>query len=193
MTVKEAIAAGDAAALRAATDSNGIPPIRLALYHGCPDLAAALRAMGEPVDLHTAAALGESAPGDLASYSEDGWTPLHLAAFFGHAALVEELVQRGASVHARSRNGLHNLPIHAAAAARRLQAVQALIAAGSPVNESQHGGYVPLHSAAQSGDAELVRILLAAGARTDLTSLDGQTPAGLARAKGFQDLAALLA
>lgn len=192
MTVREAIEANDAAALRTASDANGIPAMRLALYHGRPDLARELRAAGEPLDLHTAAAMGVSMSGDLASFSEDGWTVLHLAAFFGHSALVRDLLARGANPLARSRNGMENLPLHAAAAARQREVVRLLLEAGSPVNDTQHGGFTPLHSAANSGDRELAELLLGAGARKDLRTAEGQTAAELARAKGHADLAALL-
>jgi uncharacterized protein len=126
--------------------------------------------------------------GDLASYSSDGWTPLHLAAFFGHPALVSDLIAQGANVTARSTNALKNLPLHAAAAGKCRPCVQALLLAGSPVNDQQHGGYTALHSAAQNGDVEMAKMLRAAGADARLNAGAGKSPIDLAREKGFDEL-----
>ena len=49
-------------------------------------------------------------------YSGDGWTPLHLAAFFGHARIIELLLAHRADVTARSRNSNGNTALHAALA-----------------------------------------------------------------------------
>src|SRR5262249_56190652 len=49
-------------------------------------------------------------------YSPDGWTPLHLAAFFGHVKIAELLLTHDADVTARSRNANGNTPLHAALA-----------------------------------------------------------------------------
>ena len=46
----------------------------------------------------------------LNAYSYDGWTPLHLAAFFGQRAAVERLMAAGADLNAVSRNALRNTP-----------------------------------------------------------------------------------
>jgi ankyrin repeat protein len=202
MTVIEAIEAGDLDALQeilaaepawaAARNSEGVPALRLAVYFFRPGLAEALRAAGAPLDFHTAAALGEIVDGDVSSYSEDGWTALHLAAFFGRPAAVEALLAKGANVRARSTNQLNNLPIHAAAARKHAAIVEMLIRAGSPVDETQTGGFTPLHSAAQNGDLETARLLLAAGADPRRAAGAGQTPASLAAEKGFTELAALL-
>ena len=202
MNVIDAIQAGERADFDLALGADpaqansisdeGVPALRLAAYFGRKEMVAALLAAGAKADLHTAAALGEVQDGDLASYSSDGWTPLHLAAFFGHLDAVQEFLRRGADVRARSTNALKNLPIHAAAAGRHRAVVAALIHAGSPVNDQQHGGYTPLHSAAQNGDLEMTRMLLQAGADPKIAAGIGKTPAGLAREKGFDELAALL-
>jgi len=203
MTIVEAIQAGDLEALRSELKSDaalanakspeGVPVLRLAAYFRFENGILALREAGAVPDLHTAATLGDPLPeGDVHDYSTDGWTPLHLAAFFGRTENVKALLARGASVSARSTNQLANLPIHAAAAGRHSAAVQLLIDAGSPVNETQQGGYVPLHSAAQSGDIETARILLAAGANPKLPTGDGKTPIDIAHEKGFAELVRLL-
>jgi uncharacterized protein len=88
------------------------------LYSG--DRTAAERlARTMPLDIFEAAALGalealiERAEEDASrvnAYADDGWTPLHLAAYFGNVACAKELVRRGATVGARSHNGLAVTP-----------------------------------------------------------------------------------
>ena len=87
--------------------------------------------------------------------SEDGWTPLHLSAFFGKTEAARLLLNKGALVNAKSTNPMQNMPLHAAAAGRHLELVNLLIEHGAPVNARQHGGWSPLHAAAQNGDIEI--------------------------------------
>src|ERR1700730_8131009 len=72
--------------------------------------------------------------------SSDGWTPLHLAAFFGKTEAARLLLNKGAPVNARSTNPMENMPLHAAAAGRHFEVVKLLIEHGAPVNARQHGG-----------------------------------------------------
>lgn len=65
----------------------------------------------------------------LSSPSPDGWTPLHLAAHFGHSSLAAYLLAIGADPLAGSSSVLANLPIHAAAAGRHAGILALLLAA----------------------------------------------------------------
>jgi ankyrin repeat protein len=122
----------------------------------------------------------------------DGWTPLHLAAHFGHAEVVETLLANNADVHARSTNYMQNQALHAAAAGRRADTARLLLQAGADANATQAGGFAPLHSAAQNGDAALVGLLLAHGADVNANCDDGRTALALAEQAGRADVAALL-
>lgn len=123
---------------------------------------------------------------------KDGWTPLHLAAHYGHAAVVETLLANNADVSARSGNGMRNQPLHAAAAGRRFETARLLIESGADVNATQAGGFVPLHSAAQNGDGALVELLLSRAADVNARSDDGRTALSLAEGAGHADVARLL-
>ncbi|MBE0658079.1 MAG: ankyrin repeat domain-containing protein [Bryobacteraceae bacterium] len=125
-----------------------------------------------------------ASPSLLNAASADGWTALHLAAHFGHASLAAYLIAIGADPLARSANTLANLPVHAAAAGRHAGIVALLLAAGTPVDATQHGGYTALHAAANAGDLATVEVLLKAGADPALPAENGLDAKGFAQKSG---------
>jgi uncharacterized protein len=189
-------------ALLSARDTNGDSLLIAALYRDRREVVELLRARGAETLIWEAAALGDTAllaqmldadPALLHAYSHDGWTPLHLAGFFDQADAVAVLLARGASVAARSRNDLDNIPLHAAlAGAGSVPLVTALLDAGSDVNALQHGGYSPLHETAQNGSLPLTQLLLDRGADPSPSNDDGKTPRDLAAEQGHTDVVTLL-
>ncbi|HYD55020.1 MAG TPA: ankyrin repeat domain-containing protein [Gemmatimonadaceae bacterium] len=207
----DAIARGDADAVRAiiapdparamSKGAQGVSALLLTVYHGQPALAALLRPHLVP-DVHEAAALGEVArlseilaadPARVHDRSADGWTPLHLAAFFADAPTVAALLAAGADVAARSTNATDNAPLHAAIAGRRdIEAIRRLVEAGADVNARAGGGWTPLHLAASRGDVALVDYLLARGADRTARADDDRDAVAIAEAYGHPDAAARL-
>lgn len=47
------------------------------------------------------------------SKSNHGWTPLHLASYFGHKSMMELLLDNGADINALNNDG--DTPLHKAA------------------------------------------------------------------------------
>jgi len=208
----DAVKAGDADALRSilqrdpaaasARADGGDSPLLIALYHGRRDLAEVLLAHGWRPDAFEAAALGDTdtlraaldgEPSAVTRFSNDGWTMLHLAGFFGHVDAVRLLLERGAGANAVSVNGMRNTPLHAGMAGpARLEAARLLVAAGADVNARQHGGYTALHSAAQHGSIELIDLLLGAGADPNLPTEDGRRAVDFAREQGHTEAGAHL-
>ncbi len=185
-----------------AVNDNGVPAALFAAYYGRMDSARLLVQSGAKVDAFLAAALGDSKrlekaieadPGAIGKHSPDGWTPLHLAAYFGQKATAGLLFEKGASALARSTNAMNNHPIHAAAAGRSRDLVALLLEHGADVNATQHGGWTALHAAAQSGDVEMVKVLLANGADASLRADNNQSALDLALGKGAQEIVDLLA
>jgi len=141
------------------------------------------------MDIFTAAEKGELSviaeylaadPGLARKHREDGWTALHLAAYYGHPDAVAILLAHGAEVNVRSANSMENTPLHAAVAGRRLDVVKVLLENGIDVNATQHGGWTALQGAANNGDTKLAEILLANGADAAAVSENGSTALSLA-------------
>jgi hypothetical protein len=185
-----AIKTGDRAAAFAILDnwpelidsySAGVSPIRAAIYNGDRELAQALGERCTMPTLHDAAALGRGGQiahleGDVNAYSEDGFTPLTLAAAFGDRETVEALISAGADVELFSINpNIEVAPIHAAAFGGNSDAIASLLAAGANPNLIAEGGFTALHSAAQNNDRASVSVLLSAGADPTLKSDEGKT------------------
>ena len=75
-----------------------------------------------------------------------GWTPLHLAAWFGRKEIVELLIAGGAYVNAKDVDG--STPLHNAADGGQKETAELLIAKGADVNGKDEDGETPLdHSA----------------------------------------------
>lgn len=206
----EAIQARDARRVKAllredpslarAKDEQGTSALMMAAYADAPEIARVLQEAGAQVTVFEAAALGKSplvrdllaiTPDLLHAVSHDGWTLLHLAAFFGHADLVEELLKRGADLNAVSRNQMANQPLHSAVAGQRLAVTERLLRAGANPNASALG-VTPLHLAAHAGHGPLVELLLAFGADTKLRDANGHTAAALAAERGHAGIAEFL-
>jgi ankyrin repeat protein len=128
----------------------------------------------------------------VSALSTDGWTPLHLAAFFGKGDAVRLLLNKGAAVTARSTNQMENTPLHAAAAGKHAEIVKLLLDRGANANARQNGGWVPLHSAAQNGDIESARALIDAGADPSVRADNNQQPMDLALTAGRQAMVEFL-
>lgn len=172
-------------------------PVLTALYHRRFEEAERL-ADGAPLTIWEAAALGRDArirellqhDASLANaWAADGFMPVGLAAFFGHASTVRLLLEAGADARAVARNDMKVQPLHAAVAARSPEIVEMLFARGVDPNAPQQVGYTPLMAAAGSGDQALVSLLLAHGADPSLIAEDGRTAAALAQDHGHAEIA----
>ena len=189
-TIFDSIKAGDVDAVRtavrddpsaaAARDEKGLSAVRAALYAHKQDVADALLEAKPELDVFDAAAAGdvdrltELLDGDdelVHAWSEDGFNPLHLAAFFDRGKAVRLLLDRGADVGAVARNPMQVQPLHSAVAAGSLEVVAALLVAGADPNARQEGGFTPLMGAEQDDpEGDMASLLKDHGAEESATA-----------------------
>ena len=180
-----------------ARDSFGMTP----LHHACR--AGHVEAVHFLLSLNTEMR-GPRAPLEAETNAEE--RPLHVACGGGHAAVARKLLQHGA--HPGKTNYLGQTALHLAAAGGDDDAFLATAAElvkpewRADLSAAAADGQTPLHAAAAGGHTQMVQALLKArevqrrggGRSVNLTAEDkrGRTPADLARAEGFEDVAALL-
>ena len=210
-----AIKAGDAAEVERllsadrdlveARDENSLSPILVALYHGKGDIAAAILARGPTLSVFEAATAGDTArvrelvgrdAAEANAMSPDGFTPLGLAAFFKRREVVRYLLGAGADPNVASRQGGFT-PLHSAVAsdvaAVDVEIVRMLVDKAADPNAKAQSGSTPLHTVGFTGDRESLQLLLAHGADRSIRNNDGKTSLDIARERGNQEVADLLA
>jgi len=180
---------------------TGESAILTAVYHRQKEIVNLLVARGAALTIFEACAAGElerveriveTDRPSVNTYSGDGWTPLHLAAFFGYPRIVELLLANGADVTARSRNQNANTPLHAALAGHHTMVAGLLLGADADVNASDAGGWRPLHIAAANNDLDSIKALIAQGADAAAANGEGRTALSFAQEKGHREAAVLL-
>lgn len=127
-----------------------------------------------------------------ATWTEFGWSALHLAAFSGSADAVARILERGGDVHARARTRFKNTPLQTALLAGQLATAKLLLERGADPLVRQAKGFTPLHEAALLGRRDLVDLLLAAGAEIGSRADDGRTAVSEARRGKHEELAVYL-
>jgi uncharacterized protein len=208
---QEAVKSGNLAAVQStlaeqpelldALNEAGQSSFLLAKYYRQSQIADYLLSLQPKLDIFGACAAGQTEavlaqidndPSLLEAHNTDGWTPLHLAAFFGQAELAKGLLNRGAQVDSRSTNAMQNTPLHAAAAGRNVELMHVLLERGADANARQHGGWTALHAAAQSGDLEMAKALFSHGAQAAIRAENNQSALDLALTHGRSEIAKLL-
>jgi ankyrin repeat protein len=184
--------------LASSRDSDGVSALMLSRYRSNRAVTDALLAVDPDLDVYEAAALGyldrlrerlDDDPAAVSSFSPDGYTALHFAAFYAKPEAARILLERGAPVGRSAENEMRVQPLHSAAAGRQIEICRLLLAAGAEVDARQAGGFTPLHEAAQNGDPEMVELFLSAGADPAAATDNGRSAADIAEESGHPDVA----
>jgi RNA polymerase sigma factor (sigma-70 family) len=193
--------------LLVARDPMGNTALIIAVNSGHEVLADLLFDAGVEPGLHEAAAIGDSSrvraalerePAQLDTNSPEGFTPLALAAHFGHLEVMRLLIDRGADVNCVATHRIAVTPLHAALFGRQVDAALLLIERGADVALARGGsgwkraGWTPLHYAAGMGFSTLVQPLLDRGADPSRADEEGKTPLDVAIDASHDDIADVL-
>jgi ankyrin repeat protein len=167
-------------------------------------------------DLEKVKALLKAHPDLVNSKLDDnGYTPLHAAALFGHKDVAELLLSNKAEVNAKAKTYGHNYlmsprihmmdmkdegeialddatPLHLAAWNDHKDVVELLLTNKAKVNAEATWHATPLHYAAEWGNTGVVEVLLAKEANVNAKNTSGMTPLHYAAAHGQTDVAKLL-
>ncbi|KAF3014249.1 hypothetical protein E8E14_010237 [Neopestalotiopsis sp. 37M] len=120
----------------------------------------------------------------------DEETPLHYASSYGVIQAAGILVNRGANMNAKSREGC--TPLHHAVRACNLEVALLLIDRGADISATDNDGKTPLHDAARLGNYHITGLLLDHGADVAAVENDGKTPLYFASQNQYLDVAELL-
>lgn len=181
--------------------SHGVSPLMLSCYFHRQSITDILIEILDDISLFEASAAGKfdvvahevfKFPEKINDYSEDGFTALGLAAYFGREEVTRYLVLKGADVNLPSDNGFRVFPLHSAVAGNHTAIARMLIENNALVNVAQKSGVTPLHSAAQNGNIDIIILLLEKGAAVEARMEGGKLAADLAKEKGFDEIAEIL-
>jgi ankyrin repeat protein len=120
---------------------------------------------------------------DIDQKASNGDTPLMLAAFKANKAVVQVLLDKGATVN---KDGW--TPLHYAAASGNNDIVQMLLDKSAVLDALSPNGTTPIMMAARGGNILTVKLLLDAGADATLKNQQGMTAIDFARDAGNTDI-----
>ena len=116
----------------------------------------------------------------------DGWTPLHWAAYYGNVEIARMLIGAKVDLNLQDRWGW--TPLHRAVSNGEIEIAQMLIDVGANVNMQDEDGWTSLHWAVSNGNIEITKILIDAGASKDILNNDGELPYDLAETEELKKL-----
>lgn len=183
------------------TKNHGLSPVLVAAYCLEAQLAEFLADKTVALSIFEAAATGRTThlirllarnPELVNSFADDGFQPLGLACFFGHAEAAEYLIKAGAHLSTASNNELMVTPLQSAVAGGHLPIVKMLLKNGAQPNVRERNGFTPLHAAAQNGNVEAIQALILHGADQHVQANNGKRPVDLAEEQGHTRAAEIL-
>lgn len=121
---------------------------------------------------------------------EYGATALHWSAVKGQRDVAEYLIERGANITKKNRDG--DTALHLAVAYGRKNLVKLFLAKGVKIDERRRDGATSLYIAVGRNQKDIAELLIASGAEIDASNQDGVTPLYHAAGKNFPAMVILL-
>jgi len=128
----------------------------------------------EQGNFETVQELVQENPQLVTAVDDQGYTPLHKAAYNNHPDIVGYLISKGADINAASGSG--STPLHGAAFYGHPEIVRLLLDRGAELGVANAGGYTPLLSAGAGNRGDIVRLLVEKGADINAGGRDRRTP-----------------
>ena len=172
-------------------------PVLACLFNWDLEKLDALLAGAPQLDIFEAAGLGRtervleliSDQPELAnSWCAAGFTPLHLACFYGQQEVVRSLLACGAQPWDRTRSSGGATPLHQAVITGQRDIAELLLEHGAEVDARDQRGCTPLHLAAANGDLDTVAALLRFGAVPFRRNDEQRTARDLAQESGYVEI-----
>ncbi|XP_051500797.1 ankyrin repeat domain-containing protein 6b isoform X2 [Myxocyprinus asiaticus] len=120
--------------------------------------------------------------GAKVAVTKNGRTPLHLAAYKGHIAVVRILLAAGCDLDIQDDGD--QTAVHRAAVVGNTEVISALIQEGCALDRQDKDGNTALHEAAWHGFSQSVKLLVKAGANVHAKNKAGNTALHLACQNG---------
>ncbi|MFT4534199.1 MAG: 8-oxo-dGTP pyrophosphatase MutT (NUDIX family) [Saprospiraceae bacterium] len=180
-------------------DVNGVSVFATLAYHGLSKAFEFACSIKENFSFHESIISGRI--GDLSEHlekndvnfkSDDGFTPIALAAFFNHTEIARQLLYEGADPNIKADNPSMVNALHAAVARENLDLVQLFLNHNADANATQMQGVTPLHSAVKRRNLGLVKLLITYGADTNLTMANGDNAGKIAIEENLADIGTFL-
>jgi len=121
---------------------------------------------------------------------EYSWKPLWQAAASGHEAVVQQLLETGAALDSKDKDG--RTPLSWAAANGHEAVMQMLLVKGAKLDSEDKVGRTPLSLAAMNGREAAAQQLLEEVADLEFKDQDGWTPLSWAAANGYKAVVQML-
>lgn len=178
-------------------DESGSTGIMLLAYNGLAKAFEKAKNLKSTFTFHEAIVCGktEKVTTDIVAdktmvnlYSNDGFTPLSLAAFFDQTAIAKVLLEQGANPGLQATNPSKVNALHSAVAKGNYELCQLLVTSGMDLNLGQTQNVTALHSAAHRGHLKMVQLLVENGADVHVKMENGSTPLDLAKIDGHQEV-----
>jgi cytohesin len=159
-----------------AVDRVGFTPIAIATWYGHSDHVKYLAVHGADLEIST---------------NESNWTPLILAALEGSTACLRILLERGASMERRDKDGYTALAL--AAWKGHADCIEYLASQGADIETQGEPSWTPLHVAACQGQLECLKVLIRFGASISNKEKRGCTALAIAARFGHTECIQYLA
>jgi ankyrin repeat protein len=192
--------------LKDAKSEDGQTAVLMAAYYRANEIKELLLQKGADLNFYEAATVGNTArikevlseaPKLINSHNFDGYTSLGLAAHFGHEEAATYLLDNGADINLKGKDGkLNNTALHASIAGNHINIVKLLVKYRADIDSQCEGelrrGYTPLHVAAHFNRLEIARLLIENGANLIITNNQSLAPLEYALSIGNTEIADII-